>query len=178
MDRRESIKSLFIGSIAGGGLLLESCAPNSEAIIEKKIWDYKYGRTPKEAAFDEKLLQEKFFDESEMTLIVVLANLILPPTKDGTIEQAGVPEFIEFMMKDVPEFKTKIRGGLMWLNGHSNPNLKRLFVNISENEQKYILDKIAFPNPDLAVQLHEIKFLSLLINLVMTGYFTSEVEVS
>jgi len=36
MDRRESIKSLFIGSIAGGGLLLESCAPNSEAIIEKK----------------------------------------------------------------------------------------------------------------------------------------------
>jgi len=65
-----------------------------------------------------------------MTLIVVLANLILPPTKEGTIEQAGVPEFIEFMMKDVPEFQTKIRGGLMWLNSHSNQNFKRLFVNI------------------------------------------------
>jgi hypothetical protein len=178
MDRRESIKSLFIGSIAGGGLLLESCAPNSEAIIEKKIWDYKYGRTPKEAAFDEKLLQEKFFDESEMTLIVVLANLILPPTKEGTIEQAGVPKFIEFMMKDIPEFQTKIRGGLMWLNTHSSQNFKRLFINISENEQKYILDKIAFPNPDLDVQLHEVQFFSLLRNIVMTGYFTSEVGVS
>ena len=178
MDRRESIKSLLIGSIAGGSLLLDSCVPNSEAIIKKSIWDYKYGRTPKEADFDEKLLQEKFFDYSEMTLIVVLANLILPPTKEGTIEQAGVPEFIEFMMKDVPEFQTKIRGGLMWLNSHSSQNFKRLFINISENEQKYILDKIAFPNPDLGVQLHEIQFLSLLRNLVMTGYFTSEVGVS
>ena len=130
MDRRESIKSLLVGSIAGGSLLLESCAPNSEAIIKKNIWDYKYGRTPKEAAFDEKLLQEKFFDDSELNLIVVLANLILPPTKKGTIEQAGVPEFIEFMMKDVPEFQTKIRGGLMWLNSYSNQNFKKRFANV------------------------------------------------
>ena len=36
MDRRETIKSLLIGSIAGGSLLLDSCAPNSEAIIRKK----------------------------------------------------------------------------------------------------------------------------------------------
>ena len=178
MDRRESIKSLLVGSIAGGGLLLEGCAPNSEAIIKKNIWDYKYGRTPKEAAFDEKLLQEKFFDDSELNLIVVLANLILPPTKEGTIEQAGVPEFIEFMMKDVSEFQTKIRGGLMWLNSYSNQNFRRLFINISENEQKDILDKIAFPNPDLEVQSHEVQFFSLLRNLVMTGYFTSEVGVS
>lgn len=177
MDRRESIKSLLVGSIAGG-LLLESCTSNAADKIEKSIWKYTYGRTPEEKAFDDQLLQENFLEEDEMTFITVLANLILPPTDQGTIEQAGVPDFIEFMMKDYPDFQTPIRGGLMWLNSHSNKLYGKLFVKLSEDQQKSILDTIAYPDPTLEEQTHQVQFFTLFRNLVMTGYFTSEVGVA
>lgn len=177
MDRRESLKSMILGSMAVG-LTLESCVTEtSPEVIEDKIWKYTYGRTPKEAAFDEKLMSEQFFEANELDTIKSLANLILPPNENGTIEDAHVVEFIEFMAKDVPEFQVKIRGGLMWLNSQCNTKFNTVFINCTEDQQKAVLDAIAFPNPDVVEQVQEIQFFSLMRNLVLTGYFTSEVGI-
>lgn len=177
MDRRESLKSMLLGSMAVG-LTLESCVKETpKEVIEDKIWKYTYGRTPKEAAFDEKLMTEQFFEANELDTIKTLANIILPPNENGSIEDAGVVDFIEFMTKDVPEFQVKIRGGLMWLNGHCNSKYNTVFVNCTENQQKEVLDKIAFPDPKAEEQVQEVQFFSLMRNLVMTGYFTSEVGI-
>ena len=177
MDRRESLKSMVLGSMALG-LTLESCVKETpKEVIEDKIWDYTYGRTPEEAAFDEKLMSEQFFKDNELEFIRTLANLILPPNEHGSIEQAGVVDFIEFMAKDVPEFQVKIRGGLMWLNNHCNSKYNTVFVNCTENQQKEVLDKIAFPDPEADEQVQEVQFFSLMRNLVLTGYFTSEVGI-
>jgi hypothetical protein len=177
MDRRESLKSMVLGSMALG-LTLESCVKETpKEVIEDKIWDYTYGRTPEEAAFDEKLMSEQFFKDNELETIRTLANLILPPNEHGSIEQAGVVEFIEFMTKDVPEFQVKIRGGLMWLNNHCNSKYNTVFVNCTEDQQKEVLDKIAFPDPEAYEQVQEVQFFSLMRNLVLTGYFTSEVGI-
>jgi hypothetical protein len=176
MNRRETIKSLLIGSLSGG-LILVSCDSNISSAVEESLWKYKYGRTPKEEAYDQKLLKEKLLTDDEMTLVVVLSNLILPPTDHGTIEQAEVPEFIEFMLKDVPDFQNKIRGGFMWLNSYSNKKYDKHFINLSADQQKSILDKIAFPDPTKENQLHEVQFFSLMRGLVMTGYFTSKVGI-
>jgi hypothetical protein len=177
MDRRESLKSMILGSMAVG-LTLESCVKETPPeVIEAKIWKYTYGRTPKEAAFDEKLMAEQFFEANELENIKTLANLILPPNENGSIEEAGVVGFIEFMAKDVPEFQVKIRGGLMWLNGQCNTKYNTVFINCTEDQQKAVLDAIAFPNPDAVEQVQEVQFFSLMRNLVMTGYFTSEVGI-
>ena len=77
MDRRESIKSLLLGSIAGG-LLLNSCDEPAEKVTEK-IWEFQYGRNKKEAAIDKVLLETTFFTSDEEELVACLANLILPP---------------------------------------------------------------------------------------------------
>ena len=119
MNRRDSIRSLFLGSMAGG-LALESCVSEPEAAIEQKIWEYQYGRTPEEQAYDEKLLAQQFFENSELGKIKRLANLILPPNEQGNIEDANVPQFIEFMAKDFPSIQTQMRGGLMWLDNHTS----------------------------------------------------------
>lgn len=177
MDRRESLKSMILGSMAVG-LTLESCVKETPIeVIEDKIWKYTYGRTPKEATFDEKLMSEQFFEDNELQTIKTLANLILPPNENGSIEDAGVVDFIEFMTKDVPEFQVKIRGGLMWLNGHCNSKYNTIFVNCTEDQQKAVLDSIAFPDPEAFEQVQEVQFFSLMRNLVMTGYFTSEVGI-
>lgn len=160
------------------GLTLESCVTEtSPEVIEDKLWQYTYGRTPEEAAFDEKLLSEEFFKDNERETIKTLANLILPPNEKGTIEQAGVVDFIEFMAKDVPEFQVKIRGGLMWLNGHCNSKYSTVFVKCTEDQQKEVLDSIAYPDPNAGEQVQEVQFFSLMRNLVLTGYFTSEVGI-
>ena len=69
MDRRESLKTMVLGSLAVG-VSLESCVTNTDpAVIEDKIWKYTYGRTPKEAAIDEKLLADQFFENGEKATI-------------------------------------------------------------------------------------------------------------
>jgi len=189
MNRRDSIRSLFLGSMAGG-LALESCVSEPEAAIEQKIWEYQYGRTPEEQAYDEKLLAQQFFENSELGKIKRLANLILPPNEEklgnldfpptlgGTIEEAKVPEFIEFMAKDFPSIQTQMRGGLMWLDNHTNKTYGNDFINCSEDQQLQVLDQIAYPDPDASEQKQEVKFFSLVRNLVMTGYFTSEAGIN
>ena len=173
MNRGVSIRSLFLGSRAGG-LALESCVSEPESAIEQKIWEYQYGRTPEEQAYDEKLLGQQFFENSELEKIKRLANLILPPNEQGNIEQAKVPEFIEFMAKDFSSIQTKMRGGLMWLDSHTNKTYGHDFINCSEDEQHQVLDQIAYPDSDVSEQKQEVQFFSLMRNLVMTGYFTSE----
>jgi hypothetical protein len=176
MNRRDSIRSLFLGSMAGG-LALESCVSAPEETVSQKIWEYQYGRTPTEALRDGKLLATQYFENSEINTITRLANLILPPSPEGSIEDAGVPGFIEFMAKDFPGLQTRIRGGLMWLDSYSNRSFKTIFLNCTEDQQHEILDQIAFPDPDAKEQKQEVQFFSLMRNLVMTGYFTSEVGI-
>ena len=137
MDRRESLKSMLLGSMAVG-LTLESCVKETpKEVIEDKIWKYTYGRTPKEAAFDEKLMSEQFFDSNELQTINTLANLILPPNENGNIEQAGVVDFIEFMTKDVPEFQVKIRGGLMAIV--TTNTIQCLLIVLKINKKKCLI---------------------------------------
>jgi len=177
MDRRESLKSMVLGSLAVG-LTLESCVTTTpKEVIEEKLWQYSYGRTPKEAAFDQELLCKEYLNATERETLNTLANLILPPNEQGTIEQAGVIDFIEFMVKDVPEFQVKIRGGLMWLDGYCNAQYNKVFMACDTDQQHTVLDRIAFPDPEAVEQVQEVQFFSLVRNLVLTGYFTSEVGI-
>ena len=175
MDRRESIKSLLLGSVAGG-LLLNSCDQPAEKVTEK-IWEYQYGRNKKESAIDKVLLETTFFTPTEEVLVTCLANLILPPNEQGTIEEAGVLPFICFMMVDYPDFQLPIRGGLMVLNAKANKNFGLDFIHVEEAQQKSILDQMAFPIEGVEEQPQEVQFFALLRNLVLTGYFTSEVGI-
>lgn len=177
MNRRESIKSLLLGSVAGGALL-ESCTQATPEQLEQAIWKYQYGRTPAEEAVDTRLLQETFFSDPEKEQIRVLANLILPPNDQGTIEEAEVVPFIEFMAKDFEDFQLDIRGGLMWLNAQANQAFGQNFISCGEANQKSILDRIAHDIPEQEEQPMEVNFFNLMRNLVLTGYFTSKVGIA
>lgn len=177
MDRRESLKSMVFGSIAVG-LTFESCITSTpKEVVEDKLWQYSYGRTPKEADLDEELLAKDYFTATERETLSALANRILPPNEHGTIEEANVIPFIEFMAKDVPEFQITLRGGLMWLDGYCNGQFNTVFVGCTQEQQHAVLDIIAFPDPDARVQKQPVQFFSLVRNLVLTGYFTSEVGI-
>tara|TARA_R100001369_G_scaffold92698_2_gene139196 strand:+ start:1183 stop:1902 length:720 start_codon:yes stop_codon:yes gene_type:complete len=183
MDRRNSIKSIILGSVAGG-LAVHGCKPEAEAKAEQTKslpgYNYKYGRTPKEKGLIVELEKEQFFNEHELETIAVLGDLILPANEEfGSASDAGVPDFIEFMAKDIPEMQTTIRGGLMWLDHSSNTEFGAEFKSAPEEQQKQLLDAIAYPDikvPEAERPL-EIQFFSLMRNLTITGYYTSKIGI-
>lgn len=183
MDRRKSIKSLLLGGVAGG-LALHGCKPEAEAAAEAETalngYSYNYGRTPEEKELIMELEAEQFFSEHEMDTVKVLCALILPANeKFGSATDAGAPDFIEFMAKDIPELQTTLRGGLMWLDHRSNTEFGKEFKSAAEAEQKQLLDGIAYY--DAAVPLREqaleIQFFALMRNLTLCGYFTSKMGI-
>lgn len=176
MDRRKSIKSIILGGVAGG-LALNGCKPgtDSDAVApEEAAVDEKYfGRTPEEKEQIAKLNAEQFFNEHQMETLGVLCALILPANeKYGSATDVGVPDFIEFMAKDIPAYQTELKGGLMWLDHKSNKDYSVEFKKATPEQQKVILDGIAFP--DEKEPTYEQNFFSLVRNLTVTGYYTSK----
>ncbi len=180
MDRRNSIKSIVLGSLAGG-LALKGCTPGTEESAEiAKAAEVFYGRTPEEQQFDAELQEEAFFNAHELATLTVLCDLILPPGEQYKgASDADVVPFIEFMAKDLPEFQTDLRGGLMWLDHRSNFEYNLEFKAATEEQQKALLDQIAYYDPETPEHERpfEVNFFSLVRNLTLTGFYTSKVGI-
>ncbi|SKB71213.1 Gluconate 2-dehydrogenase subunit 3 [Salegentibacter holothuriorum] len=176
MDRRESLRTLVMGGMASS-FFLSSCVTDKESPIEEgDIIEEKqgYGRTPAEIERDEDLMSETFFTEEEMAIITSLADIIIPEDEESvSATEAGVPEFIEFIVKDIPEHQLPMRGGLMWLNRESSKQFNMPFVETSKENQLKIIDQIAYPQ-DFEKTSPGPTFFRRIKNLVVTGYFTSE----
>lgn len=177
MDRRDSIKSLLVGSLAGG-LLINGCTPETKEPKTKVVSETgtgDYGRTPEEKERDARLNAEQFFNEHEVTTIAILCDIILP-VKDqfGSATDAGVPDFIEFMAKDLPRHQLPIRGGLMWLDNKSNKQFGKEFKACSDEQQIAMVDEIAYPDKATSETEQGIKFFSLMRDLTLTGYYTTK----
>ena len=111
MDRRKYLKTLAVGTV-GAGLLVQ-CKPSKkqEPIdLSKELTLY---RTPEEQAREKALMADKFFTDHEMKTIATLSDIIIPKDNvSGSATDAGVPDFIEFMAKDRPNYQTPLRGGI------------------------------------------------------------------
>ena len=177
MNRRESLRALGLIA-AGSGLLTASCnskeAKNAAADTSKKlpgVQDFEYERT-------EQLYAEKFFDEHEMATITVLADIIIPKdSKSGSASEAGVPDFIEFIVKDLPDNKIPMRGGLRWLDLQSKKRYGTVFIKCSEKDQLALVDDIAYPELAKPEMKQGAAFFSLMRNLTSSGFYTSEIGV-
>ena len=87
----------------------------------------------------------------------------------------GDKQFIEFIVKDVPSFQKTIRDGLIWIDVYcKNTFNNNTFIESNEDEQKKLLNSIAFPESD---KTKEEIFFSTFRDLVVTGYFTSKVGI-
>ncbi len=178
MDRRETIKSMLIGSIAGG-LIITGCQPGTkEGSNAAENATGHYGRTEKEKEHDENVKAASFFSEHELITIAVLCDLILPATATaGSANEAGVPEFIEFIVKDIKSHQLPLRGGLMWMD-HRSLNLhNKSFAECSPDQQKMLLDEIAYPDKAAPEIEQGVNFFNRMRNLVLTGYYTTRMGI-
>lgn len=174
MNRRDTIKSLLLGSVAAG-LTLKGCAPATSNKEAGTIALPDYGRTEEEKKHDQKIMSQTLLNAHELSTIAVLCDLILPENENfGSATDAGVHDFIEFIIKDLPSHQTPIRGGLMWLDNYSQKTTAKNFISCTEQEQKTICDQIAYPNKTEADVKQGEQFFTRMRNLTLTGYYTSK----
>ncbi len=178
MDRRENIKVLLAGTMATSYLLSTGCKDDKSPHVSSVKDSLSYGRTAEEKLVDEKLIGETFFSDKEKKMVSVLSDIIIPKDDvSGSATEAGVPDFIEFMMKDYPKFQTPMRGGLMWLENKSIRDYDKSFTDLSHEQQTALVEKIAWPDKAEQEDKNGVKFFNLIRNLTCTGFFTSEMGI-
>ncbi len=185
MDRRKSLQTLILGGAAAGtGIVFNACKTENGETIDEVIAESSekyFGRTPKELERIDKLNAEQLFNEHEMETIAALSVVILPPKEPhgGPIE-AGVPELVEFMGKDIPTMAPTLLGGLMWLDHKSNTEFGTEFKSSTLAQKKQICDEICWHDTEIPLdeQPMEIQFFYMMRGLTVTGYYTSKVGIA
>jgi len=178
MDRRKNLKLLLTGTVATGFLLSTGCSPKDAKVAEKITGTGLYGRTPDEIAVDNTLMAETFFTVKEKNMVSILTDMIIPKDEtSGSATESGVPDFIEFMMKDYPKFQLPMRGGLMWLDNLSLATFEKSFSEITAEQRIQLIDRIAYPDTAEDEMKFGVKFFNLMRNLTCTGFFTSQMGI-
>src|SRR5690348_14754873 len=123
--------------------------------------------------------KRKILTEHEWQAVRILSDWIIPADdRSGSATDAGVPEFID----DWLDFKggralDKIRGGLTWLDLECNRQFHHDFAECSKEQQKQILDRIAYPKKAAPEDAAGVAFFNEMRDLVVSGFFSSKMGV-
>ena len=178
MDRRETLKSLLLAPLASGVIASSGCVSGSNS-ARSITWSnlpssYSYGRTEVEKQYDAELFAKSYFSEHELVTIAVLCDIILPSDHpNGGALDAGLPEFVEFMVKDRERYQLPVRGGIAWLDYYAIENHGADFINIPEQQRLQICDRIAYQDVEDATLQPGIRFFSFMRDLTLTGFYTT-----
>jgi len=182
MDRRKSIKALAVGTVSTG-VLLNACKNSDEKVVpdggggvKNGLTEFTLDRQPEEVEHFKKVTATTFFTSEEMATITILADIIVPKDDvSGSASEAKVPEFIEFIVKDMPEYQVPMRGGLRWLDIQSLKRYEKAFKDASHDQQIALVDAIAYPDKAVPDMKQGVSFFNTMRDLTVTGFYTTEI---
>jgi len=179
MDRRESLKLIATGAISVPAVVAGCKTDDKKTTAAKSEPKFNLDRNPDELKYEKEILaKEKFFTEHEMATITILADIIIPKDEiSGSASDAKVPEFIEFIVKDMPQHQVPLRGGLRWLDMQCLKKYEKPFKDCAPAQQTELVDQIAYPQKAKPGMSQGVKFFNLMRDLTATGFYTSEIGV-
>jgi gluconate 2-dehydrogenase gamma chain len=174
MKRRDLLKNIGLGS--AGVLAVGTADAQAPVVKTAVIPEVENGRLRHEIIRDNELKAKRFFNMAEMATLKILVDIIIPADgKSGSASQAGVPDFIEFIAKDMPQHQTPLKGGLMWLDSISKKTFNKKFSGLGSVDRLQIVDLIAYPKKAKPEHSQGVSFFNLMRNLTATGFFTSKI---
>lgn len=177
MKRRDTLKALTLSSLGLAGLNPQVTAAETIAPPDTPV-KVPGGRQKFEAERDVKLASEKFFTPHELQTVTVLSDIIIPADEhSGSASQAGVPAFIEFMMKDVPRWQTPMRGGIRWLDNQCKKRYGKAFAQCTKAQQIELVDMIAYPEQAKPEMSQGVAFFNMMRGFTATGFYTSKMGI-
>ena len=163
-------------------LRLAAAAPVAAAMAwtpaeaEQAHHDAQQARTT--AAKTGTAFKPRFFTAHEYATVGLLVDLIIPKDeRSGSASDAGVPEFMDFMMTDQPQRQTAMRGGLALIDRLCESRYDKRFTALTDVQRRAILDEIAYTsNRDPGLR-QLVSFFNSFRDLTASGFWTTKMGI-
>lgn len=116
----------------------------------------------------------QFFTAHEYATVERLSDMILPSDGSPGAADAGVSEFIDFMVASDPGIQYQFRYGLTWLDAHAEGLCGQRFVKLDTAKQEDILDHLAYKEKFRAGEEEGQDFFKLIREYTAMGFYTSK----
>jgi gluconate 2-dehydrogenase gamma chain len=162
-DRREILELLAMAAAASRfpGFARWVCASqhSTAAPIQPRPQSYK----------------PQFFTPAEFSAIDHLSELIIPRDDSPGARDAGVAEFIDFMVANDPELQWPFRYGLDWLDARATALHGAAFTSLTPDRQSALLRTLAQGDSVAPAAQDGHSFFLLLRRYTVMGYYTSRI---
>jgi hypothetical protein len=169
MSRRAAVGYLaafpFVLAFEGGPAVLERAAQAAKRALAAQ-------------AAGGQVFVPAFFTDAEWRTVRVLVDLIIPrDDHSGSATEAGVPEYMDFVLTDTTGNRDRMRSGLAWLDTESTTRFGRVFAELQESERTAILDDIAWPDRATEEMADPVRFFNMFRDMTASGFYTSKIGI-
>ena len=162
MKRRDAVKELGVG-ILGVLITRDQLARAATWARDARRGDYA----------------PLFFTPHEWDTVRLLADIVIPADeRSGSATDAGVPEFMDFMMNERTDAQLPMRGGLAWLDNACRARTSTTFIAASAAARTALLDQIAYPKNAPAALSPGVQFFTMFRDLTASGFWTSKMGIA
>lgn len=173
MNRREMLASIAAGaaalSIPREGL--EAAAAHAHDAVEAAAIAEQQGRP--------QAYVPKNFTDDEYHLVQLLVDYVIPrDAHSGSATQAGVPQFMDFILGEYPGNRTWMKDGIAWMNAECRRRFDKGFISCSDAQRREVLDAIAYPRRARAEDRPGVEFFNRFRNLTSSGFWTSRIGIA
>jgi hypothetical protein len=164
MKRREAVGAMALATLTAAFRWTPAEAEKAAALVRESL-KAPYAPT--------------FFTPHEWDTVRVLVDLVIPrDERSGSATDAGVPEFMDFMLNDRPDGQVPMRGGLAWLDNECYERSGTTFLASSEIARTAVLDDIAWPKKAKPEMSQGVAFFNMFRDLTASGFWSSKIGVT
>jgi gluconate 2-dehydrogenase gamma chain len=135
----------------------DAVSPNTASIIRPAVYN------------------PQFFTPPEYAMVERLTEIIIPTDSTPGAKEAGVAEFIDFMVANDEEAQYPFRTGVTWLDAYSQQNMGKKFLELSPEQQTSLLEPLGFKAKSRPGEEAGRKFFAMMREYTVTGFYTSEI---
>ena len=163
LQRREILRVLSIAAVA-------SHFPGFSRWAYAEAHAHAAGESPRPQVYT-----PQFFAVPEFPVISRLTELIIPTDATPGARDAGVNEFVDFMVAHDPEQQPRMRAGLAWLADRCRREYSRPFLELTEVQQTSVLEPLAYKAKFRPGEETGQEFFRRIRELTVMGFYSSEI---
>jgi gluconate 2-dehydrogenase gamma chain len=117
----------------------------------------------------------QFFASQDYAVIERLTQLIIPSDETPGAREAGVAEFVDFMVAHDQEQQQAMRTGLAWFRAHVERTFGQAFLALTEQQQVSALEPLAYRSKYREGEEAGREFFRRIRELTTMGFYTSKI---
>lgn len=123
--------------------------------------------------------QPKNFAADEWRFVRSLVDYVIPrDARSGSANDAGVPQFMDFILGEYTNNRAWMKDGIAWMNAECRRRFDNSWMSCSDAERRQLLDAISFPKTADPSVRAGVDFFTRFRNLTASGFWSSRIGVA